>query len=217
VLLNPVRFRDVARTLLGSVRADKGFGAQEMVELAGAMRKFSPSSSEFTTVPIGNIDYPVEGIGSTVKWDPVKSEKLFRALRDDKPLAVHRHRTKAVVVDVAPQQIQVQVENATMTAGLGRKADAALRATGFATTNAPVDAADRTAKRTLVLYDPRWDRSAKSLATAVPGAQMQAVPGQGAVLKVRVGPDYSGVRRVRAEDPYEGEFGALTGDEVVCP
>ncbi|MFJ9040554.1 LCP family protein [Streptomyces sp. NPDC102406] len=217
VLLNPVRFRDVTRTLLGSVRADKGFGTEELVQLAGAMRSFTPSSSEFTTVPIGNLDHPVPNIGSTVQWDPVKSEKLFRALREDRPLAAHRYREKAVAVDVSPQQIRVQVENATMAAGLGMKVDAALRATRFRTTRTPVNATDRAAKRTLVLYDPRWDRSAASLAAALPGAQSQPVPGQGPVLKVRVGADYHGVRRVRAEDAYQGEFGAVTGDEVVCP
>ncbi|GAA2307557.1 LCP family protein [Streptomyces kunmingensis] len=216
VLLNPVKFRGVAHTLLDSVRADQGFGTEEMVELARAMRSFTPSSSEFTTVPIGNIDYEVEGIGSTVKWDPVKSEKLFKALRDDQPLAAHRNRKKAVVVDVSPQQIRVQVENATMTAGLGEKADAALRATRFRTSGVPVNAVERAAARTVVLYDPRWDRSAKSLGTALPGARMVAVPGQGAVLKVRVGADYSGVRRVRAEDARQGEFGVVTGDEVAC-
>ncbi|NEB82184.1 LCP family protein [Streptomyces sp. SID14478] len=217
VLLNPVRFRNVARTLLSSVRADKGFGTDEMVELARAMRGFTPSSSEFTTVPIGNISYPVKGIGSTVKWDPKKSEKLFRALREDQPLASHRARKKAVVVGVSPQQIRVQVENATMTPGVGRKADTALKRTGFRTTGAPVNAADRHAQHTVVLYDPRWDRSAKSLATALPGSQLKAVKGQGAVLKVLAGADYKGVRAVRAEDAYQGEFGAVTGDQVVCP
>ncbi|MEU6843715.1 LCP family protein [Streptomyces sp. NPDC046716] len=216
VLLNPVRFRDVARTLLSSVRADKGFGSDEMVDLARAMRNFSPSSSEFTTVPIGNISYPVKGIGSTVKWDDKKSGKLFQALRDDKPLAPHRAKKKATVVDVAPQQIRVQVENATATAGLGKKVDAALRGTGFRTTGAPANADDRTAAHTTVLYDPRWDRSAKSLAAAVPGARMRAVDGQGAVLKVVAGGDWRGVRAVRAEDASEGEFGAVTGDEVSC-
>ncbi|WP_229379135.1 LCP family protein [Streptomyces sp. VRA16 Mangrove soil] len=217
VLLNPVRFRDVARTLLSSVRADKGFGTDEMVDLARAMRNFSPSSSEFTTVPIGDISYPVKGIGSTVKWDEKKATKLFDALRDDKPLASHRAKKKATVVDVSPQQIRVQVENATMTPGLGKKVDAALKGTGFRTSGAPVNAEDRAVKRTTVLYDPRWDRSAKSLSTALGGAPMQAVKGQGAVLKVRAGADYKGVRAVRAEDAYQGEFGAVTGDQVVCP
>lgn len=218
VLLNPIRFRDVTRAVLGSVRADKGFGTDELLDLGRAMRNFSPSSSEFTTVPIGRMGYAVKGIGSTLKWDPVRSERLFRALRDDRPLATHRPppRNAAARVAVAPQQIRVQVENGTATAGLGRRVDAALTATGFATTRRPANAADRTVTRTVVVYDPRWDRSAKSLAVALPGSELRAVRGQGPVLKVIAGSDFRQVRRVRADDPRQGEFGAVRGDEVGC-
>ncbi|MHB9753399.1 LCP family protein [Streptomyces sp. BYX5S] len=218
VLLNPVRFRDVASTMLSSVRADKGFGTDEMVDLARAMRHFSPSSSEFTTVPIGNLSYPVPNIGSTVKWDDAKSAALFTALREDKPLASHRPKAKkAAVVDVAPGDIRVQVENGTAKDGLGKKVDAALEGTGFRTSGAPVNADDRTLERTVVMYDPGWDRSAKSLAAALPGAEMTPVEGLGSTLKVVAGADYRGVREVRAQDADAGADGAVTGDQVVCP
>ncbi|MFH9064736.1 LCP family protein [Streptomyces coeruleorubidus] len=216
ILLNPMKFRDVTRAVLGSVRADKGFGTDEMLDLGRAMRNFSPSSSEFTTVPIGTIGYAVKGVGSTLKWDPVKAERLFDALREDRPLSAHRSRSAARIVSVAPQQIRVQVENGTRTPGLGRRVDAALAATGFRTTRAPVNAAAGDVKRTIVAYDPRWDRSAKSLATALPGSELRPVKGLGATLKVIAGTDFERVRRVRAEDPGQGEFGVVRGDEVAC-
>ncbi|MFJ5777721.1 LCP family protein [Streptomyces sp. NPDC093094] len=217
VLLNPLKFRDVTRAVLGSVRADKGFGTDELLDLGRAMRNFSPSSSEFATVPIGRMGYAVKGIGSTLKWDPAKSARLFRALRDDRPLAAHRPRVTAVRVPVAPQQIRVQVENGTTTAGLGRRVDRALAATGFRTTRQPVNAARPAAERTVVAYDPRWDRSARSLAAALPGSGLRAVKGQGATLKVIVGADFEKVRKVRAENARQGEFGVVRGDEVGCP
>ncbi|MBK3576227.1 LCP family protein [Streptomyces sp. MBT65] len=217
VLLNPLKFRDVTRAVLGSVRADKGFGTDELLDLGRAMRTFSPSSSEFTTVPIGQMGYVVKGIGSTLKWDGPKAAKLFQALRDDQPLTVHRApRANAVKVDVAPQQIRVQVENGTATGGLGKRVDAALAATGFRTTHLPVSAADHAVRRTVVVYDPRWDRSAKSLAAALPGSELRAVKGQGPVLKVIAGSDFKQVTRVRATDVQQGEFGVVTGDEVGC-
>ncbi|MCX3063378.1 LCP family protein [Streptomyces sp. GXMU-J5] len=222
VLLNPVKFREVASTLLKSVRADRGFGTDQLVDLARAMRNFSPSSSEFATVPISDLSFPVKGIGSTVKWDDKKAAKLFQALRDDKPLAVHRAHRRTTPVEVAPKQIRVQVENATKTAGLGRKADAALRTTGFRTTGLPRNATASAAAaagrpaHTTVLYDPRWDRSAKSLAAALPGARLKAVKGQGATMTVLVGTDYKGVRAVRAKEANQGEFGTVTGDQVTC-
>lgn len=94
--------------------------------------------------------------------------------------------------------------------------DAALASTGFRTTGFPVSSADRTLKRTVVAYDPRWDRSVRSLAAALPGSELRAVKGQGAVLKVIVGADFERVRKVRAEDELQGESGVVRGDEVGC-
>lgn len=217
-LLNPVKFREVAGTLLGSVRADRGFGTSEMLALGQAMRSFTPASSEFTSVPIGQMGFPVKGIGSTLKWDPVKSRKLFQTLREDRPLAVRRPaKPKKAAVEVSPEQIRVQVDNGTRTAGLGKRVDAALRATGFRTTGVPGNGVRRDLTRTLVTYDPLWDRSARSLATALPGCELKPVKGQGPTMRVTAGTDHRTVTPVQAEDAYQGEFGVATGDRVVCP
>nr|WP_234533552.1 LCP family protein [Streptomyces shenzhenensis] len=231
VLLNPIRFRDVTRAVLGSVRADTGFGTDELLDLGRAMRNFSPSSSEFTTVPIGQLGYAVKGIGSTLKWDRAGADQLFRSLREDKPLApptpahapTPTHAPKPQVpppatVEVAPAGIRVQVENGTPTAGLARRMDAALAATGFATNHRPVGAARRDLRRTVVSFDPRWDRSARSLAAALPGSVLRAVPGMGPVLRVTVGTDFKGaVRTVRAEAPApQEEASVIRGDDRVC-
>ncbi|OIJ63795.1 LCP family protein [Streptomyces mangrovisoli] len=218
VLLNPMKFRDVTRAVLGSVRADKGFGTDELIDLGRAMRNFSPSSSEFTTVPIGQMGYVVPGLGSTLKWDTEKADRLFAALRDDKPLAAApapRTAQAAAQVEVAPQQIVVQVENGTATAGLGRRVDAALAATGFRTTGRPANATERTGGRTVVVYDPRWDRSARSLATALPGSELRPQAGRGPVLKVIAGTDFRQVRRVRGQDTGPAPT-VVRGDESVC-
>ncbi|MFD7320909.1 LCP family protein [Streptomyces sp. NPDC059875] len=222
VLLNPVRFREVATTMLSSVRADRGFGTEQILALSKAMRGFNPASSEFVSVPVGDMSFPVQGIGSTVKWDAPKAQKLFQALRDDRPLAPQKAGAakggpKTAVVDVAPRTIRVQVYNGTQTDGLGRKVDDALRATGFDTTRAPRTGDGPERARTLVEYDPRWDRSAKSLAAALPGAELRAVKGRGGTLRVSVGLDYKGVTPVRAEETHKGPFEAVTGDQVVCP
>lgn len=223
VLLNPLKVRDVAGAVLGSVRADQGFGTDQLLDLGRGMRNFSPRSSEFTTVPIGDLKYQVKGLGSTVKWDDAKARALFETLRDDKPLAPPRPKDKGpalVRVDADPAQIRVQVENGTATEGLGRRVDDGLAATGFRTTRHPANAPDHTVRRTVVLYDPRWDRPAKALAAALPGSELRAAPGQGEQLKVIAGTDFREVRRVRAADP-QGPAGphqpVVTGDQVVCP
>ncbi|WP_261996515.1 LCP family protein, partial [Streptomyces plumbidurans] len=216
ILLNPMKFRDVTRAVLGSVRADKGFGTDELLDLGRAMRNFSPASSEFTTVPIAQMGYVVKGLGETLKWDTAKAARLFRSLRDDKPLTVHEARPATVPVEVAPQQIRVQVENGTAAEGLGKRADAALAGAGFRTTGKPANSDDRTVKRTVVAYDPGWDRSAKSLAAALPGSQLRPVKGLGPQLKVIVGADFKGVRKVRAESADLAAPRVVTGDQVAC-
>lgn len=218
VLMNPVKFQQVASSMLESVRADKGFGTEQMLQLGKAMRGFTPASSEFASVPLQEKGYQVKGIGSTVRWDAQKSKKLFRALREDRPLAPQLPKQpRATVVDVAPEQIRVQVYNGTRKDGLGQDVDAALRGTGFNTTRAPLGGSTSDLARTIVSYDPRWDRSAKSLATALPGCELRAVNGQGGTMKVIAGSDFTKVHRVKAEDPQRGEFGTVTGDQVVCP
>ncbi|AEN10400.1 LytR family transcriptional attenuator [Streptomyces sp. DvalAA-21] len=218
VLTDPAKFQKVASTTLDAIRADKGFGTEQMLELGKAMRGFTPASSEFTSVPLADDSYQVKGLGSTVKWDEAKSRKLFQALREDKPLApALPARPKAAPVDVAPEQIKVQVYNGTTKDGLGQEVDKALRATGFDTTRAPRGGGPGDLKQTLITFDPRWDRSAKALATALPGSELKAVKGQGGTLNVTAGANFTKVRAVKGERPEGGEFGAVTGDQVACP
>ncbi|MFI6688777.1 LCP family protein [Streptomyces sp. NPDC050485] len=233
VLLNPAKFREAAAALLSSVRADEGFGVEEMLGLGSAMKGLSPSSSDFTTVPLGQLSFPVKGVGSTVKWDDAKAKKLFQLLRDDRPLAPHapQNTPKATpqpaakplrkgtgaMVEVAPDQIRVQVYNGTHTDGLGRRVHDALHATGFTTTGAPLASTNLEMRRTLIEYDPRWDRSARSLAVALPGSELRPVKGLGLTMKVTAGADFKDVVPVRAEEPPQGDFATVTGDQVVCP
>ncbi|MEV0280964.1 LCP family protein [Streptomyces sp. NPDC050610] len=225
VLLNPMKLQDLASAMLGSVRADRGFGSTDILALGQAMKDFTPASSEFASVPLGNMNYSVPNVGSTVKWDETKAQRLFRSIREDRPIAA-RHgggAHGATPVDVAPQQIRVRVLNGSGHPGLGRAADHALAATGFNTDKAPTTAQGSPTPHTVVGYDPRWDRSAQSLATALPGAELRQVPNQGPVLTVTLGTQFTdaakGVRKVRAQEPPQDSDSAraVKGDEVVCP
>ncbi|WP_455432218.1 LCP family protein [Streptomyces violascens] len=230
VLLNPVKFREFASSMLSSVRADEGFGVEEMLNFTSAMKGFSPSSSDFTTVPLEQLGIQIKGVGSTVKWDAAKAKKLFQLLRDDKPLTPHAapskpaskdakppRRNPGSIVEVDPARIKVQVYNGTRDDGLGQRVDDALQATGFKTTGFPRPSTNPALRRTLIEYDPRWDRSAGSLAVALPGSQLRPVKGLGATLKVTAGADFKDVVPVRGEEQPQGAFGTVTGDKVICP
>ncbi|MGW1838184.1 LCP family protein [Streptomyces sp. NPDC002067] len=224
VLMNPVRFRQVADAMLTSVRADSGFTADDLVGLGQAMRGFTPASSEFLSVPLAREGVRLPDGGTTVRWDPVAAKQVFQALRDDEPLAVRPkkaapHAPRPTVVDVPPEQIRVHVDNGTERRGLANTVTKALGAAGFVPSGVPGDAPDGPHAKTVVSYDPRWDRSAQTLAAALPGAELRQVAGLGPVLRVTAGADYTGVHPVRAEEPAPGTPGisAVTGDEAACP
>ncbi|MDF9813557.1 LCP family protein [Streptomyces sp. SPB162] len=231
LLTDPVKLGRIANTVLGSVRADQDLKPRDLIALAQGLRGFSPGSSEFTSVPIDDVGYQVKGIGSTVKWDDAKAGKLWAAIRADQPLAVHtpagataKRRHAQVQVDVDPQSVRVQVDNGTTVTGLGDRVDKALHATGFATTGAAANATVHNASHTVIRFDPRWDRSAQSLAAALPGAELVPVTGQGPLMRVTVGGAFKGVTPIRAQDPAPATSDgpatavtAVTGDEVVCP
>lgn len=222
-LTNPVKLERVASTVLGSVRADQGFDPTDLIALARSMKGFSNNSSEFATVPLSNPNFPVPGVGSTVKWDNEKAGRLWAAIRADKPLTAPRPAPsspsgpKGTQVDVAPSQIRVAVENATGISGLAASAQQALHAGGFVTPGMPTTA-DRHSARTVIRYDPRWDRSAKALAVALPGTRLEAAPGLGAVLRITLGADYTKVSPVTGPPPAPKASGdgAVSGDEVQC-
>lgn len=222
VLLDPGRLSRTVDTALRSVRADKQLGSADLLHLAQAMRGFSPGSAEFTTVPIGNARLRVPHVGTMVTWNGKAAAKLFDAIRHDRPIAVHhrgRHEPKGIPVTVDPAAIRVEVANGTGKPGLALRTAKALHATGFAAW--AVSGAHQRTARTVIAYDPRWDESARSLATALPGATLRTVTGQGPVMKVTVGTDYRSVRRVRPADPaawIDGTTGiaAFTGDELTC-
>lgn len=244
VMMNPVKFNKVASTLLDSVRADKGFGSEEMLALGRAMKGLTAAGSEFASVPIADPDHRVPGLGSTVKWDEAKSKRLFGALRNDRPLtprpqhskkpnganeakartrglldgaAQHRGSgtTHGAPVDVPPDDVRVQVENGTEEPGLGRRVDQELRGTGFATTGAPRNASghDHAAARTTTIsYDPRWARSARALAEALPGAALVRKEGQGPRMRVTLGAEHHAVRQVQTDRSTAGADDAPPGD-----
>lgn len=219
VLANPLELSRVASTVLGSVRADQNLKAGDLIALAEGMKGFSAGSSEFGSVPLADTDYQVDGVGSTVKWDTAKAGKMWAAIRADRPLAVHhaKKKHKGVKVDVDPATIRVSVQNGTDTTGLAASAQKALAATGFATTGTPGTSEHRS-ERTVIRYDPGWDRSAKSLATALPGAELVAVPGQGKTMRVTLGNDFKAVTPVTADDTSSSGTmdAAQTGDDVGC-
>jgi LCP family protein required for cell wall assembly len=235
VLLNPDRLRRTAGAMLDSVRVDPDFGVEEVIELGKAMHAVRTSGTEFTSVPIHSMGRELPDGGSTIAWDTKAAERLFRALREDRPLTVHKESgagkkrpdpsAQAVPVDIAPEEVEVRVENASSRKGLAAAVEKSLSATGFSTLGVRGDdGPDGTVQsRTTITHDPDHPEAAAALRTAVPGAQLRAVADHGSELLLSVGEDFTEVRRVRdaqqpmrADEFKSGGYAATTADQVLC-
>ncbi|WP_457032033.1 LCP family protein [Kitasatospora sp. P5_F3] len=231
-LLNPVKLTRVTDAVLKSVKADQDLSTEDLIRLATRLKDLSPARADFTTVPVGDVNYQVEGWGSTVRWDAAGAKALFAAVREGRPLtgradaAAPAASSAPVPVTVPPGQIHVQVLNGAGVVGLGARVDNDLRKAGFATTGAPSNAGGGSTTRTVVRYDPRWDESVKTITAALPYAELVATPGLGATMQVVAGADYTGVTGVAASpsatpasaSPSQAQaVTASTGTEISCP
>ncbi|MEU9132671.1 LCP family protein [Kitasatospora sp. NPDC048540] len=238
-LLDPARLGQVTRTVLSSVKADQQLTGDDLLRLVSRLKELSASDADFATVPLAALDHQVSGWGSTVLWDRPRAEALFDALRHGRPLtdrpAPGPSAAPVPAGSVAPGQIRVQVLNGSAVQGLAARVDADLRGAGFATTGTPANTGDTTAVRTTVRYDPHWDESARTVAAALPGAELAEAPGLGATVQVVAGTDYRGVTGAPSSGPPPArpsagaspaaaggtpgpaDPAAETGAEVGCP
>ncbi|MGW8884451.1 LCP family protein [Streptomyces sp. NPDC055749] len=86
ILESPSRLNELAGALVPAGGAENALSAVELVSLAGDLRGVKLSSLEFATVPIGDFNKDVEGVGSTLAWDETKSAAVFETLGRDRPL-----------------------------------------------------------------------------------------------------------------------------------
>ncbi|AUG77569.1 hypothetical protein CFP65_2750 [Kitasatospora sp. MMS16-BH015] len=221
-LLSPGKLGQVLDSVLRSVKADQELTSADLLALATRLKDLSTANADFTTVPLADVDYQVPGWGSTVRWDEAGAKALFDAVRAGRPLgartgsggaaapaaagagaaaepsAAGAAPASAGAAAVPAGQIRVQVLNGAGVVGLGARVDGDLRRLGFATTGVPSNAGGGSAARTVIRYDPRWDESVKTLAAALPAAQLVRTPGLGPTMQVIAGSDYLGVTAPKA-------------------
>ncbi|NUK90214.1 hypothetical protein HRW19_39475, partial [Streptomyces lunaelactis] len=86
ILQSPARLKKLAGALAPAGGAENALTAMKLVALAGELRGIKLSSPEFATVPIGDFNADIEGIGSTLAWDERKAAVVFETLGRDRPL-----------------------------------------------------------------------------------------------------------------------------------
>lgn len=201
ILLNPIKLNSFLDAVLAAVTTDPDLSRSDILDLATSMRSVAAGNVVFATIPMANVNYSVNGIGSTVLWDDAKAQEVFNAFRTDAPLVkpattAPTTTTAASAPTVPPSQISLVVLNGAGVAGLAGRAANDLQQLGFVLAGPAANASTTGASQTVVKYDPNWNESLKTVLAALPGATAVAVPGQGKVFKVVVGSSYSGAKAV---------------------
>ncbi|MEU8120925.1 LCP family protein [Spirillospora sp. NPDC049024] len=199
---DPVKSTKFLNASLKSLRVDEKL-ADNLPGLADQMKNLSTDDLTFAKVPLSNPGYNAvlwnsPSPQSTVQWDQHKARDLFTRLRRDQPLAAESPKPSATPtkkaedeLTVPPDEISVRVLNAIGTRGLATQAGGQLRKAGFKVSVAP-GVARRGQQTTQILYGPKREDSAKTLAAAIPDAKLKKVSSLGSQIQVMVGADWDG-------------------------
>lgn len=161
LLLNPVKLYQVLDTATRSLTVDEGLDELgEMRTLLDSLRSVDPSDITFVTMPLlGRMD-------ANVDIDQPKAEEIWRAIRNSTPWPPPVSRgPDGQKLTVPPDQIWVQVVNASGDPGMTDKAARQLRRVGFHVAGSS-EAVKKRAKTT-VRYRLEAEDSARTLAYAV--------------------------------------------------
>jgi LCP family protein required for cell wall assembly len=86
VLLNPVKVINLFNAAIATVKTDSQLNTSDLITLAKQLKNLSASKVRTLTIPLGNPNARVSGLGSVVVWDKVLAPDLFNRLILDLPL-----------------------------------------------------------------------------------------------------------------------------------
>ena len=85
-LLNPVKLVNFFDAAIATVKTDSQLNSSDLLTLAKQLKNLSASKVRTLTIPLGNANAFVTGLGSVVIWDKTLAPDLFNRLRQDLPL-----------------------------------------------------------------------------------------------------------------------------------
>lgn len=195
-LTNPVKLDAFLSAVATSIKTDSGMGTDQMLDLVERFKGINPGRIAFVTVPLGD-SYRHPELGSVLTWDKGEATRIFSAMEADRPLVEPAPTATAAVATVAPGSIRVRVLNGTDLSGLGARAADDLAAVGFAVVGSPSNAPSTVGEKTVIRYDDRYSESVKTVAAALPGAELVAVAGFGRTFEITVGTGYTQAQKVK--------------------
>lgn len=194
LLLNPKRLYSFLDAATKSITTDPGLASlNDMRKLAMSVKGMQTGQVRFVTVP----NY-IRADEATVAWDD-SADDLWEALREDGPLPGEKTPTtgkKERPLTVDPSRVKVTVLNGSGEPGLAGTAAEDLKQAGFTVTG--VGNADTFDYEHSVVRHDGAAEPARTLTSAVQGAEAETTPTGGDSLELVLGKDYAGVQTVTA-------------------
>ncbi|GII53266.1 LytR family transcriptional regulator [Planotetraspora thailandica] len=191
-LTSPAKLAGLVNSTLKTLTVDKPL-AGDLLGLADQLKDVSTDDVSFATVPLADVNYKAPTGESAVLWDKPAARQLFQEIADDQMLTKPAHRSPApspgasgagasgaptaspspTAPTIAPGRIAVRVLNGTLITGLGARTKAALLDAGFMVPSAPGDVPERDFTNTVIRYPAGREDSARTVAAAIPGAELR--------------------------------------------
>lgn len=210
VLLNPASLVGVLNAATESLTTDPQLAnIDNVAELAISMQNLRPADIVFATLP-----WRSSGDGATVLANKKKATALWDAIKNDTPWPP-KAAPDQPLLKAAPDTIRVEIINATGTKGAGKQAKRVLTDAGYTVVNVKNGKPDKYTETTL-LYDPRWDVSAKTLIYAA-GASGKETEGNGQTMRLVLTQNLTSVKDVQVSEAVSDlTTNVNSADESFC-
>ncbi|WP_131745632.1 LCP family protein [Frankia sp. Cppng1_Ct_nod] len=233
VLTNPARLEGLLAAATGALTVDDATTVDDLRNLATRLRAMSSDTIRFETIPVreptvadgANSSGELGRYGSVQLYNPAELETFLAPLRGHGSSAPGPSAGSptpgapgpSAQPAVSPSSITVNVLNGTTTGGLATSTAKELAAAGFRAR--AEGSADRRAATSLVRYNPDALTAARTVAAAVPGAQLREDPSLGTAITLVVGADFDGVdaAAVTAGSAAGGTAPGNTGSTRTAP
>jgi LCP family protein required for cell wall assembly len=219
-LLNPLaiyRFLDAATK---SITIDSQLGGiHGLYDLAMSVRSLPASAVTFFTLPTYPRSEVVPTDTANVLWTQPEDSQIFQDFVNDTPVS-SASLNPAKTAKISAHSVSVAVRNGTTQYGLQDTVGGTLQQDGFNVTAETQDATTDVTE-TVIKYHAGSRAQAKKLASKVPGAAIEQVPGTSPRLTLVLGADYGTTAQVsessQAATPSPSpSFSSRTANQNIC-
>ncbi|GAB3156699.1 LCP family protein [Microbispora hainanensis] len=218
-LANPARLAGFLDSTFKTLTVDAAL-QKNLLGMVNQFRTVSTDDVSFATVPLADVNYHTPTGESAVLWDKTAARDLFRRIDADQPLVkpsaspsgspaasasavaspASSPSASPTALTIPPGRISVKVLNGTLITGLGATTKAGLVEAGFMVPSPPGDTTRRDFATTVIRYPPGREDSARTVAAAIPGAELREQPDV-AGIEVVVGQKNHDVKKVKVAAP----------------